>query len=70
MGIDRNPELMPMYFGNYTRLIHLAQTQDDAIRQLAEAAAHRLGLRFEYRFTGYGGLAPLLDKAKTAGAQH
>ncbi len=70
MGIDRHPELMPMYFGNYTRLILLAQTEDAGIRSLAEAAAQRLGLRFEYRFTGYGGLSPLLAKAQAAGAQH
>jgi hypothetical protein len=70
MGIDRHPELMPMYFGNYTRLILLAQTEDAEIRSMAEAAAERLGLRFEYRFTGYGGLAPLLAKAQTAGARH
>ena len=70
MCIDRHPELMPMYFGNYTRLILLAQTEDAEIRSMAEAAAERLGLRFEYRFTGYGGLAPLLAKAQTAGARH
>jgi len=70
MGIDRHPELMPMYFGNYTRLIYLAQTQDPGILKLAQAAAERLGLNFEFRFTGYGGLTPLLEKAQTAGAPH
>ena len=70
MGIDRHPELMPMYFGNYTRLIYLAQTRDPEILKLAQAAAERLGLRFEFRFTGYGGLTPLLDKAQAAGARH
>ena len=33
-------------------------------------AADRLGLAFEQRFTGYGGLAPLLEKAQQAGATH
>ncbi len=70
LGIDRHPELLDMYFGNYTRLIYLAQTRDDGIRALAEAAAKRLGLAFEFRFTGYGGLTPLLDKAQHRGAPH
>jgi len=70
LGIDRHPELLPMYFGNYTRLIYLAQTEDEAITAMARAAADRLGLAFERRFTGYGGLAPLLESAQHAGAVH
>ncbi|MBM3560666.1 MAG: DUF1638 domain-containing protein [Alphaproteobacteria bacterium] len=70
MGLDRHPELMPMYFGNYRRLVYLAQTEDPAIRAMAEAAAEKLGLTFEHRFTGYGGLAPLLGKAQQTGASH
>ena len=54
LGIDRHPELLPLYFGNYKRVVYLAQTH--APRQIAAArdAAERLGLAFEYRFTGYG----------------
>lgn len=70
LGIDRHPELLPMYFGNYTRLILLAQTEDEAITAMAKAAAERLGLTFERRFTGYGGLKPLIEKAQHAGAAH
>ena len=57
LGIDRHPELLPMYFGNYTRLIYLAQTEDAELQQAAQAAATRLGLAYEYRFTGLSGLA-------------
>ena len=70
LGIDRHPELLPMYFGNYTRLMLLAQTEDPEVTRKAKAAAERLGLAFERRFSGYGGLAPLLDKAQQAGATH
>ena len=56
LGIDRHPELLPLYFGNYRRLIYLAQTDAPALRAKAEAAAARLGLAYEYRFTGYGDL--------------
>ena len=56
LGLDRHPELLPMYFGNYTKIIYLAQTDDESLRKAAEAAAIKLGLAYEYRFTGYGEL--------------
>jgi hypothetical protein len=64
MGIDRHPELRDMYFSHYTRLVYLAQTDDPALQDKARAAADRLGLAYEYRFTGLapfdGDLAPLV----------
>lgn len=63
LGIDRHPELEAMYFGNYRRLVHLAQTRDGTLRAAACAAAERLGLEFEHRFTGYGDLEPFLVRA-------
>lgn len=63
LGLDRHPELLPLYFGNYTRLIHLAQTDDPALTARAEAAAARLGLVFEQRRTGYGELAQFIREA-------
>lgn len=57
LGIDRHPELLPLYFGNYRRLVYLAQTDDPALTALAEAAARRLGLAFERRLVGLGELA-------------
>jgi hypothetical protein len=60
LGIDRHPELLPLYFGNYDKLVYLAQTRDPAILAKAEAAAARLGLDFEHRWTGYGELADVL----------
>jgi hypothetical protein len=57
LGLDRHPELLPTYFGNYHRLIYLAQTEDLALVRAARRAARRLGLAFELRHTGYGDLA-------------
>src|SRR5688572_8803596 len=57
LGLDRHPELLPLYFGNYRRLVYLAQTADDVLTARAEAGATRLGLAFERRFTGLGELA-------------
>ena len=62
MGLDRHPELRDMYFGNYEKLVYQAQTDDPALTEKAKAAANRLGLAFERRFTGYGDLATELAK--------
>ncbi len=56
LGLDRHPELLPVYFGNYRRLVYLAQTEDAALTAAARRGARRLGLAFERRFTGYGEL--------------
>jgi len=63
LGIDRHPELLEMYFGNYTRLVYLAQTDSDELTEQARAAAAQLGLRFERIFTGMGEMVPALDAA-------
>ena len=54
LGLERKPELLEMYFGNYKRLLYLGQTQNEDRQLLAEQHAARLGLTYEYRYTGYG----------------
>lgn len=56
LGIERHPELGPQYFGNYRRLVYLAQSEDAQLLEQARDAAERLGLEFHYQFTGYGDL--------------
>jgi hypothetical protein len=56
LGLDRHPELLPVYFGNYRRLVYLAQTDDPDLTARARRAATRLGLAFEHRATGLGEL--------------
>ncbi len=65
MGLDRHPELLPMFFGNYTKLVYQAQTNDPALDASAQDAAARLGLTYERRFTGYGDLTTALEKVAT-----
>jgi hypothetical protein len=60
LGLDRHPELRDAYFGNYRRLIYLAQTEDPELDAKAEAAAERLGLFYEKRVTGLGDLPRFL----------
>jgi hypothetical protein len=61
LGLDRHPELLPLYFGNYRRLVFLAQTEDHDLTRAAKAAARRLGLEFERRFVGLGEMTPAID---------
>ncbi len=68
MGLDRHPELHSLMFGNYTRLLYLAQTEDPELQARARAAAEYLGLRYEYRFTGYGELESTLTRVNTEAA--
>jgi len=56
LGLDRHPELLPVYFGNYRRLVYLAQSDDRELTARATAAAGRLGLAFERRLVGLGEL--------------
>lgn len=61
LGLGRHPALRDMYFGNYTKLVYQAQTNDPALTAKAEICAQRLGLAFEHRFTGYGDLETALQ---------
>jgi len=66
LGLDKHPELKSAYFGNYTRLVYLAQTDSDELTGMAQKAADKLGLRFERIFTGTGEMLPALDAAMQA----
>ena len=63
LGLDRFPQLRDDYFGHYRRVVYLAQTEDAALVVRAEAAAGRLGLAFETRFTGYGAMAAFVTRS-------
>lgn len=56
LGLDRHPELLPSYFGNYRRIVYLSQGDDPAVLAAARAAAERLGLAFHHQPTGFGEL--------------
>jgi hypothetical protein len=62
LGLDRNPELALQYFCHYRKLVYLAQTPVEASVAEARSIAARMGLEFEYRFTGYGELAVQLSR--------
>lgn len=68
LGLDRHPELLETYFGNYRRLVYLSQIEDRALLAAARRAARRLGLDFEHRHTGLGSLATAMAPARASGA--
>ena len=63
LGLDRHPELLASYFGNYTTVVYLAQSEDEGLQRQAETAAAKLGLAYRYRFTGYGDLGRFMQAA-------
>jgi len=71
LGLDRFPQLMGDYFGNYRRIIWLAQTPTPELEARAHAAAARLGLPLEIRTTGLSGIETFLArKAQCDTASH
>jgi hypothetical protein len=63
LGLDRFPQLRDDYFGNYHRVVHLAQFEDPDLETKAKAAAERLSLAYERRFTGLDGMRAFLEGA-------
>ena len=61
LGLDRYPQLREDYFGNYSRVMWLAQRPSPAMRRAAERAAQRLGLPLVVRELGTAGLERQLE---------
>ena len=60
LGLESHPELFSSYFGNYRKLVYLAQAPGALSLQQARGIATQMGLEFEYRQTGYGTLESTL----------
>jgi Protein of unknown function (DUF1638) len=56
LGLDRYPDLRETYFGNYRRVVWLAQLPDAELRTLAEQAAQLMQLPLTVVETGNAGL--------------
>jgi Protein of unknown function (DUF1638) len=61
LGLDRRPELRDAYFGNYTRVLWLAQRPTRATRLAAARAAASIGLPLVVRAVGDAGLERQLE---------
>ena len=62
-GLDRHEGMVDFVFGNYEKLVFLAQKDDAALKLKAQRIAARLGLSYEYRFVGFGDLEPAVLNA-------
>ena len=60
LGLDKHPELLEIYFSNYTKALYLAQTDDPELDEKARQAAEFMGLEYERQLTGYGDLVPAM----------
>ena len=63
LGLDRQPALLPVYFGNYRRVVYLAQTEDPGLQAMARRHAEFLGLEYHHRSCGDGPLSLALRPA-------
>jgi len=61
MGIRKHPELRDMYFGNYTRVLYLAQTENAERLVQAQYAADSINLPLEVHYTGLQPLQSALE---------
>jgi len=74
LGLDRHPQLLPVYFQHYRRVVYLAQRHDADLEAKAARAAERLGLPLEVKYTGLAPLAralrPMAFRSETDGTSH
>jgi hypothetical protein len=62
LGLDRHPELRDDYFGNYHRVVWLAQHPTEALLREAEEIAALLGLPLTVLSTGDDGIERELER--------
>ena len=62
MKLDEHPELEDMLFGQYRKVVYLAQVDSSELLHQAERAATRLKLPLEVVSTGYGLLAKAVEE--------
>ena len=63
LGMDRLPQLIPVYFGNYKKVVYLAQSESKTLQAMAKKHADYLGLEY---CCHHGGDGPLTDALQTA----
>jgi len=54
LGLTEHPELIPMYFGNYTRVLYIAQSPTPELEEAAKECAKKLNLAYAQSNVGRG----------------
>lgn len=62
LGLDRHPQLLSAYFGNYTRVVFLDQSSDPGLDLAARSHAQFLGLAYQRHHTGFGPINRVLSE--------
>ena len=70
LALDERPELLPVYFGNYKRLVYLAQRDNAELQAQARSQADFLGLDYEWRLTGTDTVERILEQKLVRHAGH
>ena len=63
LGMDRLPQLIPVYFSNYQRVVYLAQSKSEELQAMAQGHANYLGLDYQYHYCGNTPLSRALKPA-------
>jgi hypothetical protein len=69
LGLDKRPELAPLYFGNYHKLLYLSQSPTEKLMAKAQSIADQMGWEFEHRPVGYGDLETRLVELMRNGVE-
>ena len=62
LGLNKHPELKDAYFGNYSRLVYLAQVRTDELAERARECADFLGLEYHEHVTGLEPVEQILQE--------
>jgi Protein of unknown function (DUF1638) len=62
LGLDEHPELKPVYFRNYRRLVYLSQAPSPELEAAAKEHAEFLGLEYIHKHTGLGPVTQSLQE--------
>jgi len=61
LKLDQHPQLISYVFGNYKRMLYLAQTESEELQAMARDHANFIGLEYEYCFTSDEPLSLVLE---------
>lgn len=70
LGMDRLPQLKPVYFSNYKRLVYLSQSNSEELQIMARQHADYLGLDYVYHECGSKPLSTVLKPSLSMETSH
>jgi hypothetical protein len=63
-GLDREESMVEFMFGNYKKVVYVAQTHNPELQAKALEISQRLRLDYEYRYRGYGDLDVFVESIR------